>query len=430
MCFLKNQKIIRERDNKIILTEKGNSYLQQITQNNIDGLLENLELLSESHVIWSPIREKNKITNDKEVVYDLTVEDNHSFIAEGFIVHNTTTIAKLANYYAKRGKKTAMLGLDVHRPAAATQLEQLAKQHNLVVFTSKEKDPEKIYKSFEKQLSKFDVILIDTAGRHSLDKELVKEISSLSKLIKPDYTILTISADIGQAAKQLASDFQKAVKINGVIITRMDSTAKGGGALTACSETKAPVFFITNGEKINDLESFSPENFISRILGMGDLKTLLEKVQSVVDSKQQAKLQKKLEAGKFDMDDFASQLDSMQGIGGLSKIKDLIPGLGNAKIPENLLGTQEEKVKKFKHIINSMNPEEKSDPEIIEKQTSRISRIAKGSGAHTSDVRSLLKQYKLIKEMATGSMDFDPEAGLNQKQMMKLAKKFGKKMRL
>jgi len=343
----------------------------------------------------------------------------------------TTTIAKLANYYGKRGKKTAMLGLDVHRPAATDQLEQLAKQHNLTAFTNKkEKNPEKIYKEFEKQLKKYEIVLIDTAGRHSLDKELTKEIKSLTKLIKPDYTILTISADIGQAAKTQASEFQKACKINGVIITRMDSTAKGGGALTACSETQAPVFFITTGEKINDIETFDPVSFISRILGMGDLKTLLDKIESVTDAKSQEKLQKKLKQGKFDMMDFYSQLDSMAGIGSLGKIKDLIPGLGKAKIPEEMLGTQEEKLKNYKHIIKSMTKQEIENPEIIEKQTSRIQRIANGSGTSTSDVRSLLKQFKMIKEMATGGLG-DLESGqLSQKQMMKLAKKFGKKMRL
>ncbi len=343
----------------------------------------------------------------------------------------TTLAARLANYYSKRGKKTAMLGLDTHRPAAIDQLEQLAKQHKLQAFTDKqEKNPEKIYKKFSKELAKYDLILIDTAGRHSLDKELVREISNLDKLIKPDYTILAISADIGQAAREQASEFQKACKINGVIITKMDSTAKGGGALTACSETKAPVFFITTGEKINDLESFNPQTFISRILGMGDLQTLLEKIESIVDKKQQLALKQRLQEGKFTMLDLYNQLESMQGLGSLSKIKDLIPGLGKAKIPENMLDTQQEKLKKYKFIIQSMTKEEIEAPELIEKQTSRIQRIAKGAGVSTSDVRSLLKQYKLIKEMTKGGIGDLEQEQFSQKQMMKLAKKFGKKMRI
>jgi signal recognition particle subunit SRP54 len=178
----------------------------------------------------------------------------------------TTSIAKLAAYYGKRGYKTCMLGLDVRRPAASEQLEQLAQRNSLAVFIDKkEKNPVKIYEKFKKEIENYDLCFIDTAGRDVLDSELVKEIKDLGKKIMPDYTILVMPADIGQAAKRQASEFQKTLTINGVIITRMDSTAKGGGSLTACSETKAPVFFITTGEQINDIESFSilrniPEN--------------------------------------------------------------------------------------------------------------------------------------------------------------------------
>jgi len=166
----------------------------------------------------------------------------------------TTTIAKLGNYYQKRGKRVALVGLDVHRPAAKEQLMQLAEKNNLKVFLDfEEKDAIKTYKKLKKELDKFELILIDTAGRHTLDKELIKEIKDLGKEISPDETILVMPADIGQAAKKQAKEFQDALKISGVIITRMDSSAKAGGTLTACAETKAPVYFITTGEKINDL---------------------------------------------------------------------------------------------------------------------------------------------------------------------------------
>ncbi len=345
----------------------------------------------------------------------------------------TTSTAKLATYYSKRGFKVAMLGLDVHRPAAADQLEQLSKQTKTQAFIDKnEKNALNIYKKYKEELKKFDIVIIDTAGRHSLDKELVKEIESLNKEIKPDYSLLTIQADIGQAAKNQASEFQKACEIKGVIITRMDSTAKAGGALTACNETNAPVFFIGTGEKMNEFETFDPESFISRLLGLGDLNGLLERVQSVIDEKSQKKLKTKLEKGTFDLRDFQEQLKQMSGIGSFSKLTELIPGLGNAKIPDNLLGVQEDKMKKWQYTIDSMTPEEVENPEIMEKQTSRLSRIAKGSGTSTTDIRQLLKQYKLLKEMTQGSemTDFDPSQGLSQKQMQKLAKKFGKKMKL
>lgn len=338
----------------------------------------------------------------------------------------TTTIAKLSSYYSKRGYKTCMLGLDVHRLAAPEQLEQLAKQAKLTAFTDKkEKNPIKIWKKYKKQLDKFDAVFIDTAGRHNLNKALIKEIKLLGKEIKPSYTLLVMPADIGQAAKKQAAEFQKACTINGIIITRMDSSAKGGGALTACAETKAPVFFITTGEKIHDIESFSPSSFISRILGLGDLETLIEKVKSAIDEKKQKKIQKRLKEGKLTLFDVQEQIKAMQNMGPLGKIAGLIPGMGKIKIPKKLLGTQEEKIKKWQHIIKSMTREEIENPEIIEKQTTRISRIAKGSGSSASDVRTLLKQYKLLKDFTSSSPDL--EKGISQKQLQKLAKKFGKK---
>ena len=344
----------------------------------------------------------------------------------------TTTSAKLASYYAKRGFKTAILGLDVYRPAASNQLEQLGSQIKIPVFTDKnEKDPLEIYKKYESNLKDFDLIIIDTAGRHNLDKELINEIKLLTEKINPDYKLLTIQADIGQTAKEQASEFQRNCDINGVIITRMDSTAKAGGALTACNETKAPVFFIGSGEKMNDLESFNPQSFISRLLGLGDLEGLLEKVQSAMDEKSQKKLKSKLEEGKFDLRDFQEQIKQMSGMGSLSKIANMIPGIGS-KVPEDLLGVQEDKLKKWQHAINSMTQEEITDPEIMEKQTSRLGRIAKGSGTNTSDIRQLIKQYKLLKELTTNQGDLaqiDPSQGISQKQMQKLARKFGKKIK-
>jgi len=346
----------------------------------------------------------------------------------------TTTAGKLGLYYSKRGKKVALLGLDVHRPAASDQLEQIAKQNKIQVFTDKtEKDALKIYKKYQKDLEEYDLLIVDTAGRHSLDADLVKEIKDLNSKIKPDYKILVIQADIGQAAKKQASEFQEALNVNGVIITRMDSTAKAGGALTACYETKAPVFFIGTGEKSSDLETFNPQSFVSRILGMGDLEGLLEKVQSAMDSDKQKNLKERLEKGEFNLRDFQEQIKSMSSVGSMSKMLDMIPGFSGLKdkVPENALGIQEEKIKKWQHAINSMTEEEINNPEIIEKQTTRLGRIAKGSGTTTSDIRQLVKQYKMIKEFTKGGVSESDMAngGFSQKQMMKLAKKFGKKMR-
>jgi len=344
----------------------------------------------------------------------------------------TTTIAKLAQYYKKRGKNIALLGLDVHRPAAPEQLEQLGKQIEVPVFIDKEeKDPIKIYDKFKDKLDKYDLVLIDSAGRDALEDSLIEEIKNISKTIKLTHTLLVIAADIGQAAKKQASTFKEACNISGVIITRMDSSAKAGGALTACAETNAPVYFIGTGEHIQDIETFNPKSFISRILGIGDLETLIEKVKSATDEKKQKKIQKNIEEGKLSLLDVVEQVKSMSSMGGLNKIKSLIPGigaLGNAKLPENALETQEAKIKKWEHIVKSMTPQEIENPELFEKQTSRISRVAKGSGTTTTEIRSLLKQYKLLKELVKSGAGIDMAEGgaLSQKQMMKLAKKFGK----
>ena len=344
----------------------------------------------------------------------------------------TTTISKLGNYYSKRGKKVALVGLDVHRPAAKDQLKQLAEKNKLACFVDmKETDAVKTWKSFKKQLADYDVILVDTAGRHSLDKELVKEIKDLGKEIQPTETILVMPADIGQAAKKQAQEFQDALKISGVIITRMDSTAKGGGALTACAETNAGVYFITTGEKVNDIEEFNPYSFLSRLLGMGDLETLMEKIKLVSDEGSQKKIQERLQEGKLTLDDVVEQIKSMSSMGGFSKIKSLIPGMSNLgdKIPDELLENQEGKIAKWEHIIKSMTKEEKENPELLEKEHSRINRIAQGAGVNNSDIKSLLKQYKMLKEMmkSASSMDLESSDGaLSQKQMMKIAKKLGK----
>jgi len=341
----------------------------------------------------------------------------------------TSTVAKLGNYFLKRGNKVVLLGLDVHRPAAAEQLKQLAEKNKIpCIVDLDEKNPIKIIKKYEKQLKEYNLILIDTAGRHTLDGDLISEIKSINKEIKPTETILILPADIGQAAKKQAKEFQEAINISGVIITRMDSTARGGGALTACAETKASVYFITTGEKINDIEEFNPKSFLSRLLGMGDLESLIEKIKSATGEAESLKIQKKMEEGKISLEDVIEQVKSMNSLGGFDKIKSMIPGFSSvsSKIPEDMLENQEAKIAKWEHIIKSMTKEEKENPELLEKQTQRISRVAAGAGVHNSDVRALLKQYKLLNEMIKSGAGTDMSQGFSQKQMQKLAKKFGK----
>ncbi|MBS3065737.1 signal recognition particle receptor subunit alpha [Candidatus Pacearchaeota archaeon] len=401
---------------------------KKIKQDAFDERIKGIE--KKEHMIKLLHDELIKILGEKK---EIRLEKHNTFLMVGLYGSGkTTTISKLAAYYAKRGSKVCAIGLDVHRPAASEQLKQLCDKLNIQSFIEpEEKDPKKIWKKYESKLKEYSLVLIDSAGRDSLNKELIKEIKDIAKLSKPTETILIMPADIGQTAKKQAQGFKSAVDLSGVIITRMDSTAKGGGALTACAEVNAPVLFIGTGEKPQDLEQFNPESFLSRLLGMGDLQTLMEKVHSVMSEEEIEKTQQKLREGKFTMHEFESQMEAMGSLGSMDKILSLIPGFGGMKekIPESALEQQQAKLKNWKAAIKSMTPEEKNEPEILEKQTSRIQRIAKGAGVSTSDIRTMIKQFKMIKEMIK-SQSAMSEGKLDQRTMMKLAKKFSKKIRL
>lgn len=335
----------------------------------------------------------------------------------------TTTIGKLAKFYTKRGYKVAALGLDVHRPAAPDQLEQICQQVNIPCFINKkEKNAIKIYKEFEDKYSKFDILLIDSAGRDALSEDLIEEIENLNELIKPDERLLVISADIGQAAQKQAEQFHKSCNITGVIVTKMDGTAKAGGALSACSVTKAPIKFIGVGEKADDLEEFNPKGFVSRLLGMGDLEALLEKTKEAFTEEKAKDMSKKMLKGDFNFLDLYEQLESMSKMGSLKKIMDLIPGMGNLNIPKDMLDVQEDKLKKWKFVLQSMTKEELEDPEIIDR--SRIERISKGSGMPIQEIKDLIKQYKQSKKMMKLMSGKDPEKLMKKMSSGKLPKGF------
>ncbi|MDP3965915.1 MAG: signal recognition particle receptor subunit alpha [archaeon] len=417
------QRALIEADVSIILVKELSEKIRKVA---FDERVKGIE--KKEHLIKTLHDELVKILGEEKELILKEKKQTKIMLVGLYASGKTTTVAKLGNYFQKRGKKIALVGLDVWRPAAKEQLIQLGEKNNLHVFTDlKESDPVKIWKKNKKELEKYDLVVIDTAGRHDLDKELVKEIEVLNKEIKPDETILVMPGDIGQAAKNQAEKFSKSLTVTGVIITRMDSTAKGGGALSACAETKSGVYFITTGEKINDIEGFNPESFLSRLLGMGDLHSLIEKVRSVTDEKSQKKIEERLTEGNLTLDDVVEQVKSMNSLGGFDKIKSMVPGLGNAKIPEGALENQQKKVEKWEHILKSMTKSERENPELIKKETKRLGRIADGAGVKTSEVRSLLKQYDMLQTMVKDSSDFDMSKGVNPRQLQKLMKKFGKK---
>jgi signal recognition particle subunit SRP54 len=331
----------------------------------------------------------------------------------------TTTAGKLAKLFKKQGLRVCVVQTDTWRPAAYEQLKQLSEKINVPFYGIKEeKDPVKIYNKFLPDYDRFNVVIIDSAGRDALSKDLVEELKTLNKVAQPHERLLVISGDIGQAAKTQAKSFQDSIGLSGVIVTKLDGTAKGGGALSACAETGAKVKFIGVGEHIDDFEDYDPKRFVSRLLGLGDLQTLLAKAEEAIKKEDAEALAKKFMKAEFTFDDLMKQMEALQKMGPLKQIMSMIPGMGAAKIPEELLGVQEGKMKSWRHIIQSMTKQERDNPDLID--GSRVKRIAKGAGKPESDVRDLMKQYAQMKKMM--------KMMGNQKQMQKLQKMMGGKM--
>jgi signal recognition particle subunit SRP54 len=315
----------------------------------------------------------------------------------------TTTSGKLARFFQKKGLKPALLAGDTHRPAAYDQLKQIADSISVPFYGEpKEKKAVKVVKAGLKELSDNDVIIVDTSGRHSLEDDLIKEIKAIGKVTAATEVFLVLDGAIGQQAGPQAKAFHEAVKITGVVITKLDGTAKGGGALSAVSETEAPIVFIGTGEHINDLEKFEPPRFISRLLGMGDIQSLLEKAQEVMDKDVAEETARKMLSGKFTLVEMREQLDMVSGMGPLKKVLSMLPMMPGMpdKIPDMEMYQTQDRLEKFKVILDSMTEEEMLNPKLI--KSSRISRIARGSGCEPKDVKELLKYYNQTRKMLKG----------------------------
>lgn len=377
-------------------------------------------LSKKEHLIKIVYDELVKFLGEKESRIEIKKKPYKIMLVGLFGNGKTTTAGKLAKYFMKRGYKAALVCLDVWRPAAYEQLLQVGKNINVPVFGDpKEKNALNILKKFEKELKKYDILIYDTAGRDALSKDLIEELNKIGKALDADERLLVIGADVGQAAEKQATAFHEACNVNGVIITKMDGTAKGGGALAACAVTGAKVKFIGVGEKVDDFEHFDPKRFISRLIGMGDIETLLEKAKEAIPEKKAEELGKKLLRGEFNMIDLYEQLQAMSKMGPLSKVIEMIPGFSQIKLPKEALQVQEDKLKKWRFIMDSCTKEELENPEII--TGTRIERIAKGSGVPASEVRELLKQYKMAKKMAKMM-----KGGSIEKMMKKLGGKMPK----
>ena len=318
----------------------------------------------------------------------------------------TTSIGKLANLLRKKyNKKVLMVACDVYRPAAIDQLKQVGKSLNIEVYSEDNKAVVNIAKNAVNYAKKnnFDYVLIDTAGRLHIDTELMDELKDLQKEINPDETLLVIDSMMGQDAINVITGFNENVKLTGTILTKLDGDTRGGVALSARYLTNVPIRFIGVSEKLDGLENFYPERMASRILGMGDIISMVEKVQEQIDEKEAIDLAKKLKKGKFDLNDFLNQLGQIKKMGPLENLLKLIPGA--SKMGLNNINIDPKQLSHIEAIIQSMTEEERSNPDII--KASRKIRIAKGCGLEVSDVNRLLNQFdsmkKMMKQMNNGN---------------------------
>ena len=308
----------------------------------------------------------------------------------------TTMCGKLAGMLKKQNKKVMLAACDVYRPAAIKQLQVVGGKVNVPVFEEGQINPVKIAKDAldEAKRQGADVLIVDTAGRLHIDEQLMEELQKIKAEVKPDEILLVVDSMTGQDAVNVAETFNQKLDITGVIITKLDGDTRGGAALSIKAVTGKPIKFVGSGEKMEDIEPFYPDRMASRILGMGDVLTLIEKAQEAFSEEEALKLQKKMKTNSFTLQDYLNQLESVKKMGGIGKLMSMVPGLGGKDNEDDI---DESKIIKTKAIILSMTPEERNNPDII--KASRRKRIAVGSGTSIQDVNQLLKQFDMSKEM-------------------------------
>ena len=314
----------------------------------------------------------------------------------------TTTCGKLAYYFQRKGLRPALIAGDVHRPAAYDQLKQIGDRLNVPVYGGGDKAVDVVKEGMQK-FKKHDVVIVDTSGRHSLEQDLIDEMKRIFKAAKPDEKILIMDGSTGQQAGPQAKAFNDAIGVTGVILTKMDGTAKGGGALSAVAETDAPILYVGTGEHLEDLEKFDSTRFLSRLLGMGDIQSLLEKAEEVAREKGKDKLEKSAQqimSGKFTLKDMYEQMEMVSGMGSLQKLADMLPGGLGQRMRGADMHETEEKLEVFRVMMDSMTEEEMENPRLI--KSSRVNRIARGAGVEAREVKELLRYYRKSKKLMKG----------------------------
>ena len=339
----------------------------------------------------------------KETDFDFKPGKQNKIIMLGIQGSGKTTVtAKLAKFLMKQGYKVGVVGADTYRPGALVQLRTMCEKSNVEVYGEENnKDSPNIVRNGLKHFEEMplDVIIIDTAGRHKEEQDLLAEMEQINKVSDPDLALLVIDGTIGQQCFNQAEAFHKTVPVGGIIITKLDSSAKGGGAIAASAATGAQIMYIGTGERIDDLEKFSPTRFVGRLLGMGDIQAVLDLAKRLENEGDEVRL-KRISSGKMNMDDFFYQLEEVTKVGSLRGFLDNMPGL-SGMVKDDQLDQMEDRVSKWRYIIQSMTKNEKADPDLL--NSSRIKRIARGSGWPEHEVKELLKNYKNSKNMMKAS---------------------------
>ena len=312
----------------------------------------------------------------------------------------TTTTAKLAGKFKLKGRKPLLAACDVYRPAAIKQLQVNGEKQGVEVFSMGESHkPSNIAKAALEYARKngHNVVILDTAGRLHIDEDMMAELKEIKEAVEVHQTILVIDAMTGQDAVNVAKEFDEKAGIDGVIVTKLDGDTRGGAALSIRAVTGKPILYVGMGEKLSDLEQFYPDRMASRILGMGDVLTMIEKAQEAIDEEEARKLEQKMKKAEFDFEDYLSSVSQMKKMGGLSSILGMLPGMGGMKMPEIDEGEAEKGMKRTESIIYSMTPEERRNPSLL--NPSRKRRIADGAGVDISEVNRLVKQFEQARKM-------------------------------
>jgi signal recognition particle subunit SRP54 len=313
----------------------------------------------------------------------------------------TTSASKMAWWFSKKGLRPAVIQTDTFRPGAYDQAKQMAERAEVEFYGDPDcDDPVQIAREGLEATEDADVHIVDTAGRHALEDDLIAEIEEIEREVDPDRSLLVLDAAIGQGAKDQAREFERAIGIDGVMITKLDGTAKGGGALTAVNETDSSIAFLGSGETVQDIERFEPDGFISRLLGMGDLRQLSERVERAMEETQEEEDwdPEDMMEGEFTLVDMRNQMKAMDRMGPLDQVFDMIPGLGGGmmdQLPDDAMDVTQERMRGFEVIMDSMTEQEMLDPNVIGQQ--RKERIARGAGVEEETIEELLEQFRMMK---------------------------------